>query len=141
MAGVGASYYDGSACHLDLVQWATDPVWGKLSPEIKQALIENDAEFLLAQLANEKIQLLLLNGKGVIDSFQEATGTSLKNLLKIPTKRASTCIFTGTMRSGVFVIGWSTNLQSSFGVTNELRGSIAKHVAELAGVGSGVSKS
>lgn len=32
---VDASYYDGSACHLDLVQWATDPVWGKL-PEIKK---------------------------------------------------------------------------------------------------------
>lgn len=24
--GVGARYYDGTACHLDLVQWATDPV-------------------------------------------------------------------------------------------------------------------
>ncbi len=27
---LGASYYDGKACHLDLVQWATDPTWGKL---------------------------------------------------------------------------------------------------------------
>src|SRR4051794_16684783 len=25
---VGASYFDDTACHLDLVQWATDPVWG-----------------------------------------------------------------------------------------------------------------
>ena len=26
----GASYYDGSACHLDLVQWATKPTWGQV---------------------------------------------------------------------------------------------------------------
>jgi hypothetical protein len=32
-AGVGASFYDGTACHLDLVQWATDPVWGQMSDE------------------------------------------------------------------------------------------------------------
>jgi hypothetical protein len=27
-AGLGASYCDGAACHLDLIQWATDLVWG-----------------------------------------------------------------------------------------------------------------
>lgn len=26
-----ASYYAGSACHLDLVPWATDPVWGRVT--------------------------------------------------------------------------------------------------------------
>src|SRR5205814_429172 len=31
-SGLGVSYYDGSACHLDLAQWATDPTWGKLTP-------------------------------------------------------------------------------------------------------------
>jgi hypothetical protein len=32
LTACAASYYDGSACHLDLVQWATDPTWGKLKP-------------------------------------------------------------------------------------------------------------
>src|SRR3954453_2939366 len=27
-SAVGASYRHGPACHLDLVQWAPDPVWG-----------------------------------------------------------------------------------------------------------------
>ena len=29
LQGCGTSYYDGSACHLDLVQWATNPTWRK----------------------------------------------------------------------------------------------------------------
>lgn len=37
---VGASYYDGSACHLDLVQWATDPVWGKLESDERESLLK-----------------------------------------------------------------------------------------------------
>ena len=35
---VGASYYDGTAAHLDLVQWATDPTWGKLRAGAKKTL-------------------------------------------------------------------------------------------------------
>jgi hypothetical protein len=53
------SYYDRTACHLDLVQWATDPVWSKIafrgengtvdrqkSEEIRNKLIKDDAAFL-----------------------------------------------------------------------------------------------
>ena len=39
--GLGVSYYDGSACHLDLVQWATNPVWGRLDDRnAKKLLLE-----------------------------------------------------------------------------------------------------
>jgi hypothetical protein len=27
LTNTGYSYFDGTACHLDLIQWATDPVW------------------------------------------------------------------------------------------------------------------
>jgi hypothetical protein len=37
-AALGVSYYGGRACHLDLVQWATDPVWGELDDRVKAAL-------------------------------------------------------------------------------------------------------
>jgi hypothetical protein len=37
-SATGASYYDATACHLDLVQWATDPVWGHIpDPRVRQA--------------------------------------------------------------------------------------------------------
>ena len=35
LTACGASYYDGSACHLDLVQWATDPA--RQAPQRAQA--------------------------------------------------------------------------------------------------------
>jgi hypothetical protein len=45
LTACGASYYDGSACHLDLVQWATDPTWGKLTPvEVRAESIAGDAQ-------------------------------------------------------------------------------------------------
>jgi hypothetical protein len=134
LAAVGASYYSGSACHLDLVQWATDPVWGQLRPaSVRQDLVEDDAGFLMQQLENEQIRLLLLNGKGVADQFEQALGTPMEEVSQIPTGRAPARISVGTTRSGVLVIGWSTNLQSSFGVTNVLRKQIARHVTEFAG--------
>ena len=43
---LGASYYTGTACHLDLVQWATDPTWGKLRGDLKKNLVEADLSFL-----------------------------------------------------------------------------------------------
>jgi hypothetical protein len=65
---VDASYYDGSACHLDFVQWATDPVWGKLHEIEKTKLIDADLPFLIRQLSQEKFQLLLLNGTGILEA-------------------------------------------------------------------------
>ena len=60
-----ASYYDGTACHLDLVQWATDPTWAKLPSSVRKRLITEDAAFLISQLQNESIRLLLVNGASV----------------------------------------------------------------------------
>jgi hypothetical protein len=65
LAACGGSYYDHSACHLDLVQWATDPTWRSLRPaSLRKKLIADDARFLQQQLRNENIQLLLVNGTG-----------------------------------------------------------------------------
>ena len=60
---VGASYYDGTACHLDLSQWATDPTWNGLDGDQRRRLVDDGAPFLAEQLRNEPIQLLLLNGE------------------------------------------------------------------------------
>lgn len=67
-AGAEAGYYDGSACHLDLVQWATDPVWGRIPDRsLQRALFEDGVPHLRAQLARENVRLVLLNGRQVID--------------------------------------------------------------------------
>jgi hypothetical protein len=79
--GLGVSYYDGSACHLDLVQWATDPVWGKIpSSAAREALLEDGVPHLRAQLTRENVRLVLLNGRQVID---QVTSLGLAELIDI----------------------------------------------------------
>ena len=60
----GSSYKDGSACHLDLVQWATDPVWQneKMSKSKRKILLDSDKEFLEYQLSNYDFDYVFLNG-------------------------------------------------------------------------------
>ena len=65
-AGTDASYYDGSACHLDLVQWATDPTWSKLPGDVQQALLDDGVPHLRAQLSRENVRLVVLNGRQVL---------------------------------------------------------------------------
>jgi len=135
---IGASYYDETACHLDLVQWATDPVWGRLSRATQQTLIAADKDFLLQQLRNENIATLLLNGRGVIDNFQSAMGLVL-HPVELGTAECdrlsgkSVAFFRGSLFDRVTVLGWSTNIQSSFGVSNEMRRFIAEKVRDLVG--------
>lgn len=127
----GASYYKGTACHLDLVQWATREKWGDLPRQVRERLLKDDADFLRRQLKNENIRLLLLNGSGVIWPLQKVLGVSFREMRSsITVGNATTWFYTGQVER-VRVVGWSTNLQSSFGVSNELRHRIADRVAKL----------
>jgi hypothetical protein len=114
---VGASYYDGSACHLDLVQWATDPVWGKLSRSCQVQLLEADLPFLRNQLAQEKIRILLLNGNGIVSAYRRHLDGKLTEST-IP-GRTRLKFFAGRDTNGLRIIGWNINLQSSYGVSND----------------------
>lgn len=128
----GASYFDDSACHLDLTQWATDPTWNDLPGQVREHLVEDDVDFLREQLRVEPIELLLLNGRRVISGFTERLGGRLRRESRDVQDRAITAaIYTGEI-DDVRVIGWSTNLQSSFGVTRLFRQRLAERVAELA---------
>lgn len=133
LTACGASYYDGSACHLDLVQWATDPTWGNLKPtDVRAELIAGDAQFLAQQIQNENLKLLLVNGSAVI---RQLTRTIVEDLEEVEPlvgyAHQDTRMFVGSAFGRVRVVGWSTNLQSSFGVTKELRDELAKRVGQL----------
>jgi hypothetical protein len=131
LVSVGASYFGDTACHLDLSQWATDPTWNGLPLRAKKRLVSEDAEFLLTQLRSERIALLLLNGKAVVDVFRGALEGQLEQVGTIADRSVTTKIYVGAI-GNARVVGWSTNLQSSFGVTKELRAKLAQRVAELA---------
>ncbi len=66
---VGASYKARSACHLDLVQWATSKAWKDrgLEEAHRRALLSEDAPFLIKQLTWDRpgagpLELVLVNG-------------------------------------------------------------------------------
>lgn len=69
----GASYYDGTACHLDLIQWATDPTWRSLPRQVRAKLLVADLPFLTHQMRSENLQLVLLNGKRVIREIAKSS--------------------------------------------------------------------
>lgn len=131
----GASYYNGSACHLDLVQWATDPTWGNLQPaSLRKRLLTADTPFLIEQLRRESIRLLLVNGRGVVRQLSRTIAFDLEEVESIVgLGYQDTRLFVGTVFERVRVVAWSTNVQSSFGVTAELRFELADKVRQLAG--------
>ena len=114
---LGVSYYSGTACHLDLVQWATDPTWGKLQQTHKKTLSDADLPFLRQQLSQELIRLLLLNGSGIAKAYSEGLGCDLTET--VISRKIGLKLFEGGTAQGTKVIGWNKNLQSSFGVSNE----------------------
>lgn len=119
-SAVGASYKDGSACHLDLVQWATNPVWGKLSADERETLLTEDLPYLRRQLTHLNIRLVLLNGRTVLD---HVTTTGLVDLTEVGTMTyhangATTRLYEGN-NEGVTYLGWSVNLQSGRGANTD----------------------
>lgn len=66
------SYLDGSACHLDLVQWATKPAQGDLPREAWNRLVEQDRDFLRWQLRNSNVEVVLLNGASIVEELVRA---------------------------------------------------------------------
>lgn len=126
----GASYYDRTACHLDLVQWATDPVWGRIGlPERRQRLLEDGVPHLVAQLHHGNVRTVLLNGRQVIAQVR-AVGLAELSDVGALTLGQRRCGLVSGSGEGVRFLGWSTNLQSSFGVTKDFRASLGAWLHE-----------
>ena len=129
---VGVSYYRGTACHLTLVQWATNPTWALLPETSREALLERDVPFLAERLAAERIEFVLLNGRSVVGAFIQATGCHLEDAgPPIADAQTQTHVVTGEIPTGAQVIGWTTNLHAAVGVSEWHRAGIAERVASL----------
>ncbi len=76
LSAVGSSFADGTACHLDIVQWATDPAWGELTPAEQESLVQGDGWFLRDVLERFRFRLLLINGKTACEAFLARVGAA-----------------------------------------------------------------
>lgn len=141
LAKTGASYYGPTpdACHLDLIPYATAKKWTALRTLEKQALFALAGDSLGLLLERSKIRVLVLNGRSVVEGFQELSGSELDQR-KVPSwtlnRSASEGVtgisYTGVitkfgarrLRRRVYVLGFNHNIQSSFGVTSAVTESI-----------------
>ena len=117
------------SAHVDLVQWATKLKWSEISINEQKMLIEEGRPFLEYQLQSENLHTLLLNGRTVINAFDDWSQVKLDYIdLDIPKGGE---LVTGFYNNRVRIIGWSVNLQSSWGVTNEDVKQLASIVKEI----------
>lgn len=103
-----------SACHLDLVQWATDPVWDSIpNKSIKVNLLKDDKEFLRYQLTSYDFEVVYLNGGTVLRQFRELGIAELSVVHQVTrnSKGGVHQIFKGAA-NGTIYYGWGINASS-----------------------------
>ena len=130
-AALGVSYFHGSACHLDLVQWATDPVWRGLSRVQKSRLLDGDLDFLRTQLSHEGYRVVVVAGRTAMEWVQEAGLVKWKPAARLEESPSAT-FYVGDDNALRFV-AWSCNLQNQPGARRHVDGLVKllrKHAAE-----------
>lgn len=144
LAVSGHSYYRGDlAAHLDLVPYATATKWSLLSSNVKKSLIIRGRDTLAETITSSQLELLILNGRSVVNAFIASTGSALapmeRDHLRLP-RRGGNWVpglrWDGTISHiaghdlgrEIRVMGFNHNLQSSFGVTTSVMRSIGEEV-------------
>jgi hypothetical protein len=111
---INASYMDGSACHLDLIQWSTSPVWQNLNQTSEtRKLLDDGIEHLKAQLATENITTVIALGRTVWDQLLATKMCYVidESKISICNGKASSTLRIGE-GTGTRFVGWTSNLQS-----------------------------
>jgi len=74
--GLGASFVDGSAAHLDLVQEATDPTWSSLPTPDREYLVARDLAFLRWKIEAFELRILVCTSATVLDRVLPLVGAT-----------------------------------------------------------------
>ena len=114
---IGAQY-GTSACHLDLVQWATKPVWRDLDATSQQALLEEGVRFLARQLEAEQYSLVVVNGRTALRAVEDH-GIIRWGPARFKLREPTTQLFVADHGAQRF-LGWSCNLQSQPGARRHI---------------------
>ena len=148
VVGTGASFYDemSSACHLDLIPYATSQKWTDLSPSQRAGLLKANTAALGSLLRDSSVEVLILNGRAVVDHLQRAAAVTLRTeerpmwrLRRKGSQGVAGISYEGWIsRIGnvdlgrkIFVAGFNHNLQSSYGVTAEVVREIRHWISEI----------
>ena len=131
------------ATHLDLVPYATELKWAALPKRDRTILFEGAKEALGTILRDAPVSLLILNGMSVVHSFQVLSTVELRrdeqpewSLPRKTGRQVKGYSFTGVvdriadvqLGGKVLVLGYNHNIQSSFGITNNVLHAIRKWI-------------
>ena len=115
--GLGVSYFDDTACHLDLLQWATT-YWKELDGRTRTMLLESDKEFLIEQLHNESYSVVLVNGRTALNQVQDAGIVRWEPIERL-TDPPTTDIYRAN-KGDVTLIAWSCNVPNQQGASRHV---------------------
>jgi hypothetical protein len=76
--GMGASFAEGSAVHLDLVQEPTHPTWSALPRDQRDRLLSDDLRFLAWQIRRFPFRAVICTGKTASVHTQRALGVAVE---------------------------------------------------------------
>lgn len=140
ISGTRTSYYGkkSTACHLDLIPYATSCKWTDLTSSQRTQLLSSTGDTLGLLLKDSKVQLLVLNGRTVIENLSKISDLEYKYRLmptwSLPRSNGSvlgyscrgvvTNICGIKLNREIVVLGLNHNIQSSFGVTSQVKESI-----------------
>ena len=147
VVGASASFYDefSTACHLDLIPYATVQKWTSLKPGQRRKLLRSNGDALGQLLRDSSIEVLILNGRSVVEQFQ-AISSGYLEAMEMPEwslpRRVGPAVV-GVSYEGktdevggvdlgreVQVLGFNHNIQSSFGVTTKVIHAIRDWISE-----------
>jgi hypothetical protein len=143
LSGTRTSYYEATACHLDLIPYATFRKWTGLTPDQRDVLLRASENAFALILRNSPVRVLVLNGTAVVKHFEQAFDHKLErtaapnwSLNRKTSSPVPGYAFKATIDSlagislkhRLLVVGFNHNIQSSFGITRETTAEIGKWI-------------
>ena len=106
-----ADYFDGTASHLDLVQWATSPKQSALDAGVWRSLVEADREFLEWQLRTTNASIVVMISQSTVKALVEAGIAPALHEVKLQVEGISqTLTFYFGASEGKIWLGWNLAL-------------------------------
>jgi hypothetical protein len=147
ISGTKASYYAKAsrACHLDLVPYATECKWTNLTARERSLLLSQAMEAIGVLLQDSPVRVIILNGRTVIENLQKVAAISLDRVKMrnwtLPRREGPGVegfAFRGNVRRlfgvdlgrPILMLGYNHNIQSSFGVTTDVKGAIRNWITQ-----------
>jgi hypothetical protein len=119
--GMGFSFTDRSAAHLDLIQEATDPTWSGLTRGERTAVLSRDLPFLRRQIEEFSLRAVVCTSRTMMDEVCRVVGARVVAQGKLELIDWTVGI-ADTPRGPAGIAGWNIPLTRPMGLTAEGQG-------------------